>query len=127
MLKVQIMTDRQITDEVNESLKTNFKQLWWIAVIDNSVDKNDADMYYAFEDEIRERYNVDYLGLAKKHYSNVENSSEIYPHDENYFDTFKNAYNCAKELIYLLSEEHECNQHVFRERKNKRNYNIMYI
>ena len=91
MLKVQIMTDRQITDEVNESLKTNFKQLWWIAVIDNSVDKNDADMYYAFEDEIRERYNVDYLGLAKKHYSNVENSSEIYPHDENYFDTFKNA------------------------------------
>ena len=127
MLKIKIMTDKQMTNEVNESLGTKFKQLWWIGVIDDSIDEDNNDRYYSFEDEIMERFGVDYLNLAKKYHSNVENSSEIYPHDENYFNIFKNAYNCAEELIYLLSEKYECNQHVFRERKNKRNYNIMYI
>ena len=113
MLTIHIRTDDQMTNEVNEALKTKFKQLWWLMVTDDNFIE-DSDDFYAFEDEITERFGVDYLSLAIKHHSNVEHClTSTYPHDENYFDSLKYAQSCAKELIKLLSKTYNCNQNVF--------------
>jgi hypothetical protein len=112
MLKVQIRTDSQMTDEINESLKTNFNQLWWISVLNDSFDDND-DLYYAFEEEILDRYKVDYFSLAIKHNAIIDPcSTSTYPHDEHYFNSFSKANKCAKELVELLSQNWKCDSKI---------------
>ncbi len=105
-----------MTSEVNAAMKTNHKNLYWIGVFDDSIDEDNDDyddLYVAFEDEISDRYGTDYFSLANKHAAHVDHClTSTDPHDEHYFSSKKNATNCARELVRLLSEKHECSKRV---------------